>query len=253
MLKVHNLTRAYGGLKAVDDLSFTVNDKEIVGLIGPNGAGKTTAFNLITGFTDSDSGRVVFKGEEINGLKPYQIIQKRIGRTFQGTRIYKKLNVWQNMFIARHSRVKASSWSAIFGSGRIRKEAEETEQLMRTLLNKVGLADVDLYATASDLPFASQSLLGMAMALSSDPLMIFLDEPLSGMTSAEVAEVGKLIRRFRDEEGITILLIEHNMKAVMELCDRVVVMDYGRSIAQGVPEEIQKNRAVIEAYLGAEM
>lgn len=250
MLEIDRLKKAYGGLMAVYDVSFKIEPGEIVGLIGPNGAGKTTVFNLISGYVPADAGRMIFRGQELSGLKPHQIARRELSRTFQGTRVFRKLTVRQNIFIARHSRLAAGSWRALAGSRLVKRQAAETEDRMRALLEFVGL-NVDPEAAVGKLPFASQALLGLAMALAAEPKLLLLDEPLAGMTSSEVDNVIALIRSIR-AKGITILLIEHNMKAVMRLCDRVVVLNYGRRIAEGQPQEIQAHPEVIRAYLGVE-
>lgn len=248
MLKIMGLSKNFGGVTAVNNLDLVVNQGEISGLIGPNGAGKTTVFNLITGFLRPTRGKIWFENSEITGKSTHSITDRGIGRTFQLTAYLPEMTLLQNVLISCHLHPRVGFWEAIFNtSSCCRKEQDAVDSAMKTLqfLGLKALKD----ELAQNLSYGYQRLLGMAMALSTKPKLLLLDEPLGGMNAQEVHETVAFIRKIRDT-GITVLLVEHNMRAVMELCDRIFVINFGRKIAEGIPSEIKINNKVIEAYLG---
>jgi len=251
LLELRNLTKNFGGLAAVQDLNLEVDDGEILGLIGPNGSGKTTVFNLITGFLKPTRGRVIYNGEDITGLPPHIIAGKGIGRIFQLTALFKESTVLENLLMAHHLHSHASFWEGVVNAPRARYEETEIEERSKQLLEMVGLGG-SWDKPAAALPYGHQRLLSVAIALALNPRLLLLDEPVTGMNLEEIAAMMSLIRRIRDEMGMTLIVVEHHMKTVMELCERVVVLNYGRKIAEGPPEEISRNQEVIEAYLGVE-
>ncbi len=257
VLDVHQLTMNFGGLRALDSVDLDVRPKEIVALIGPNGAGKTTFFNCITGIYEPTGGDVFAarpggaKATRLNGLKPNQVTEKGLARTFQNIRLFPNMTALENVMIGRHCRTSAGIVGAIFRGPRTRKEERETVTRSHELLEKVDLAEY-VNELASNLPYGAQRRLEIARALATEPFLLLLDEPAAGMNPQETLELDELITRIRDEEGISILLIEHDMKLVMSLSDRIFVMDYGRKIAEGSPEQIRVNPEVIKAYLGEE-
>jgi len=250
MLEVRGLSKNFGGLKAVSELDFDIVEGEILGLVGPNGAGKTTVFNLITGIYSPHEGEIVFRGEEITGLKPHEIAIKGIGRTFQLTTLYNNCTVLENVIIGNHSKLKARLWSILWRTRSYSREEKEAERRALEILEFIELSE-QRNTLAQNLPHGYQLRLEIAIAISTDPKLLLLDEPVSGMNPEETNEVMALIRKIRDK-GTTILLIEHDMRAVMGLCDRIVVLNYGRKLAEGTPQEIKENKEVIEAYLGRE-
>ncbi|MCD6487402.1 MAG: ABC transporter ATP-binding protein [Syntrophobacterales bacterium] len=258
VLKVQNLGMNFGGLRALDDLDLDVCRNEIVALIGPNGAGKTTFFNCITGIyppTDGDVfifARGMDKPDRINGVKPNKVTEKGLARTFQNIRLFPNMTVLENVMIGRHCRMHAGVLGAILrGRSTIREEKKAVEDSY-AILEKIGLAQfVDEFA--KNLPYGAQRRLEIARAMATEPFLLLLDEPAAGMNPYETRELDELIKQIRDEEGISILLIEHDMKLVMSLSDRIFVVDYGKKIAQGTPEEIRNNPVVIKAYLGEEI
>jgi branched-chain amino acid transport system ATP-binding protein len=248
VLEIRNLSRHFGGVTAVDGLDLDVYRSEILGLIGPNGAGKTTLFNVISGFFPPTSGDVQMNGKTIGGLRPDQIAARGIGRTFQQTVLFMQSTVLENVVIGSHMDFSSGLFSQFLHGGRARHdEARVREKALEILefMGLVGLKD----ELAQNLPHGHQRTLGMCVALAADPKVLLLDEPLTGMNPTETSTTIGLIRQLRDR-GITIVIVEHNMKAVMSLCERLVVLHYGRKIAEGKPDEIQDNHAVIEAYLG---
>ncbi|MBW2649263.1 MAG: ABC transporter ATP-binding protein [Deltaproteobacteria bacterium] len=258
VLKVQNLGMNFGGLRALDDLDLDVCKDEIVALIGPNGAGKTTFFNCITGIYPPTDGDVLIFApgrdmpERINGVKPNKVTEKGLARTFQNIRLFPNMTVLENVMIGRHCRMHAGVLGAILrGRSTIREEKKAVEDSY-AILEKIGLAQfVDEFA--KNLPYGAQRLLEIARAMATEPFLLLLDEPAAGMNPNETQELDELIKQIRDEEGISILLIEHDMKLVMSLSDRIFVVDYGKKIAQGTPEEIRNNPVVIKAYLGEEV
>jgi len=250
LLEAKNLKKDFGGVVAVDNFSFSVKEGEIVAIIGPNGAGKTTVFNLITGVHSLTSGEIFLHGEKINGLKPYQIAEKGISRTFQNLQIFGNMTVVENVMVGRHPRSKAGIISAALSLGSARSEEKQILEVSTKLLEDVGLASraTDL---ASSLPFGSLRLVEIARAVAVEPKLLLLDEPAAGLAGQETADLAQLIYRIRDG-GTSILLVEHDMELVMGVADWVYVLDYGRMIAEGTRSEIQSDAKVIAAYLGDE-
>ena len=251
LLKAENVSEVFGGLKAVSDFDFFINKGELVGLIGPNGAGKTTAFNLITGVYQPTTGTIEFDGKSIVGLKPYQITQRGIARTFQNIRLFSELSVLDNVKIAFHSHVKYSVAEAVLRLGRYFSEAKDTEEKSMKLL-KIFKLDGKAHEMAKNLPYGAQRRLEIARALAAQPKLLLLDEPAAGMNPQETQELMEMIRWIRKEFGLTVLLIEHDMSLVMGICERIYVLEYGMIIAKGTPAEIKSNPEVIRAYLGGE-
>ena len=251
LLKAENVSEVFGGLKAVDDFNIYINKGELIGLIGPNGAGKTTAFNLITGVYRPTTGEITFDGSSIVGLKPYQITQRGITRTFQNIRLFSELSVLDNVKIAYHCHVKYGLLESVLRIGRYFSEEEEIEKESLNLL-KIFKLDEHANEVAKNLPYGAQRRLEIARALAAKPKLLLLDEPAAGMNPQETHELMEMIQWIRKQFGLTVLLIEHDMSLVMGICERIYVLEYGIIIASGTPEEIQNNPEVIRAYLGAE-
>lgn len=252
MLKTNKLSIMFGGLRAVSNLNLEIKKGQLVGLIGPNGAGKTTVFNLITGVYQPTEGEVLFDGEDTKGLKPFQVTQRGMARTFQNIRLFANLTVLDNVKIAYHFHVKYGVLESIFRVGRYFSEEADLDEKAIKLLDIFGLADKK-DELAKNLPYGEQRRLEIARALATKPKLLLLDEPAAGMNPQETHELMELIRWIRDQFELTILLIEHDMSLVMGVCEHIYVLEYGAMIASGTPEEIKHNPRVIEAYLGEEV
>lgn len=252
LLKATNLSKVFGGLKAVSNFDVVIEKGELVGLIGPNGAGKTTAFNLLTGVYEPTTGEIELDGQSVVGLKPYQITQKGLARTFQNIRLFSELTVLDNVKIAYHFHVKYGILESVLRMGRYHKEEAEIEKKAIELL-KIFQLDEKKDEIAKNLPYGEQRRLEIARALAAQPKLLLLDEPAAGMNPQETQQLMGMIKWIRTEFDLTILLIEHDMNLVMNVCERIYVLEYGSIIAQGIPEEIKNNPRVIEAYLGEEV
>jgi branched-chain amino acid transport system ATP-binding protein len=252
LLKATKLSKEFGGLKAVSNFDVTIEKGELIGLIGPNGAGKTTAFNLLTGVYEPTTGEIEFDGRSIVGLKPYQITQRGLARTFQNIRLFSELSVLDNVKIAYHFHVKYGILESVLHMGRYHKEEAEIEEKAIAILKIFNLADKK-DEISKNLPYGEQRRLEIARALAAQPKLLLLDEPAAGMNPQETQQLMKMIQWIKQEFDLTILLIEHDMSLVMNVCERIYVLEYGSIIAQGVPEEIKNNPRVIEAYLGEEV
>jgi len=250
LVEVGKLTKIFGGLVANRDIDFIIPRRSIVSIIGPNGAGKTTLFNQISGYYQPTSGTILFDGVDIVGLAPNDVAELGIGRTYQNIRLFADMTVLANVMVGRHARLKSQWYEVILGLPKVQKEEDETRQRARELLELVGLPRRYEHDLAKNLPYGEQRRLEVARALAGDPKLLLLDEPTAGMNPGETARMTQFIGRLRQELGLTILLIEHDMKVVMGVSERITVLDYGEKIAEGSPEEIRTNPRVIEAYLG---
>lgn len=250
LLELNSVTKHFGGVVAVDGVSFKVYPGEIVGLIGPNGAGKTTLFNLITGIFPLTQGEILFQGQRINNLKPNVIAQLGITRTFQNLQMFANMQVIENVMVGAHNRGTTSLMQAAFSLPGVRQEEARIKDKALEYLREVGL-EKQAYAMADNLPFGQQRLVEIARAMASEPKFVILDEPAAGLNSSETFGLIQLIRKMRSDDK-TIMLVEHDMETVMTLADRIVVLDFGAKIAEGTPYEIQANAKVIKAYLGEE-
>ncbi len=248
VLSVENVAVHFGGLVAISDMTFSVRAGEIVGLIGPNGAGKTTAFNVITGFWQQTSGNIRYRETVLNGLKPHEVAQLGLVRTFQRTSVFQERSVFQNILTGLHCQGHSKLWDILLQTARERASERKLEDAAHEIMAFVGL-ERRANEHAGTLPYGEQRLLGVALALAVKPSLLLLDEPVSGMNPAETARFVQLVEKIR-ASGVTILLVEHDMPMVMEVCDRIVVLNYGKIIAEGTPAEIQSNLEVIRAYLG---
>ena len=247
ILEVRDLTRRFGGLVAVSDLSLSVEEGEIRGLIGPNGAGKTTTFNVISGFYPPSEGRVLFRGEDVAGMSTNAIAARGLVRTFQATTLFQELTVLENVLVGRHLKARTGPFRALLGADRPREEAARARAI--EILDFFGLGERREDPGLS-LPHGLQRALGVAVAFAAEPKLLLLDEPFTGMNPEETRRMMEIVRKVRDR-GITILLVEHDMQAVMGLCDRITVLNFGRLLAEGTPGEVRRHPDVIEAYLGA--
>ena len=252
LLKVNDVSMVFGGLRAVSNFSMEIKKGELIGLIGPNGAGKTTAFNMLTGVYTPSEGEITFEGKLVNGKKPYQVTAMGMARTFQNIRLFSELSVIDNVKIAYNMHVKYSLTEAVCRFGRYFNEEENITEKAVELL-KIFKLDRFKDEMAKNLPYGEQRRLEIARALATEPKLLLLDEPAAGMNPQETHELMEMIRWIRQEFNLSILLIEHDMSLVMGVCERLYVLEYGFCIAKGLPEEIKKNKRVIEAYLGEEV
>jgi len=251
LLEVKNVCKYYEGIVALENVNLEVFDSEIVGLIGPNGAGKTTLFNVVTGFLSASRGIVIFDNVDITGFRADQIAHMGIGKTFQASVLFMQATVFDNVFFAFHKHYKEPGWKAFMHTPGARKEDHFIKERVTKILQFVGL-DPLKDEMAANLSHGHQRLLGVSLALATNPKLLLLDEPVAGMNSVETTLMVDLIRKIREKET-AVVVIEHDMKAIMALCDRIVALHYGRKIAEGQPDEIRNNEALIEAYLGREI
>lgn len=252
LLQINGLTHYFGGLKAVDDFNLELAEDEIVGLIGPNGAGKTTVFNLVCGLYKPSQGKVHFNGNDLVGRYPHQITSLGIGRTFQNIRLWNELSVLHNLRIAHSSQIKYSLLDSFFLSRKMQEEERQTVRAAMDLLERFGLTDF-AHELPTNLPYGVQRRVEICRALVMNPRLLLLDEPAAGMNPGEISALMDLIRWVKKEFAVTIWIIEHQMRVIMGICDRIKVIDFGRTIAEGTPDEIRNNPRVLEAYLGEEV
>ena len=252
LLEVEQVSRRFGGLSALKDVSFSVGEGEIVGLIGPNGAGKTTCFNVISGVVPPSSGAIRFRGRSIVGRKTSQIVHEGLVRTFQATTVFPASSVIENVLRGAFATTPVSMVGSIFNTGAARATLAATRTRCEQLLDRLSLTQFR-DRRASELPYGGQRRLGVAIALAANPKLLMLDEPVAGLNPEEAADFGRLIKRLHESEKISVLLVEHHMRLVMGICNRIVVLDHGEKIAEGVPAEISVNPKVVQAYLGAEV
>jgi len=250
LLELQKLTKSFGGLTAVNELDLSIERGEIVGLIGPNGAGKTTVFNTISGVFRPTKGKVLFKDKDITGLKPHAVVKKGLVRTFQLTTLFGDMTVLQNILVGFHLASGMGFWAALFNTASARSGQERLLRKAAELANFMGLGQTQ-YELARNLPHGHQRALEMAIALAASPELLLLDEPVTGMNAEEIEQMMNRINDTRNQ-GITILLVEHDMRVVMDICDRICVLNFGGKIAEGSPKEVCENKEVVAAYLGTE-
>jgi branched-chain amino acid transport system ATP-binding protein len=250
ILATQNVTKVFGGLVAVEDVSFSVPRRSIVSIIGPNGAGKTTFFNMLTGLYKPTVGSITFEGKDVTGMRPDKITSRGVARTFQNIRLFSSMTALENVMVGQHSRMKGGLFGSILRTPRVRKEEVAVREKGREMLAYAGLKDAEFDRMASTLSYGDQRRVEIARALASDPALLLLDEPTAGMNPQESARLTEFMEQLREELNLAILLIEHDMKVVMDVSEHITVLDHGMKIAEGLPEEIRSNDRVIEAYLG---
>jgi branched-chain amino acid transport system ATP-binding protein len=251
LLQTTDVVKRFGGLVAVNKISISLEQGRIASIIGPNGAGKTTFFNTLTGIYKPDEGQINFNDRSLIGLRPDQVSERGIARTFQNIRLFGAMTVLENILVGMHTQLKQSAIDALFRTKKFHNEERDSENRAKELMRYVGLKNVG-NQLARNLPYGGQRRIEIARAIAANPTLLLLDEPTAGMNPNETADAIKLFRRIRDDKGITILLIEHDMRVVMGISEHISVMDYGEKIAEGTPKEIRDNQRVIEAYLGRE-
>ena len=252
LLSIQHVTKVFGGLTAVDRVDLDIAERSITSLIGPNGAGKTTLFNCLTGLHRPEVGKILFNGSSLIGLRPDEITDRGVARTYQNIRLFGRMTALENVLVGQHLRLQASHWSAVLRTAGQQAEERAAREFARELLDFVGLSGRE-EVVSTNLPYGDQRLLEVARALGSRPRLLLLDEPAAGMNPSETDRMMDLVHRLRDEKGVTVFLIEHDMKVVMSISESVAVLDYGEKIAEGTPKEVRSNARVIEAYLGPEV
>ena len=250
LLAAREISKIFGGLVAVDDVDFAIAPKSIVSIIGPNGAGKTTFFNMLTGLYKPTLGRITFDGRDITGQRPDRITSLGVARTFQNIRLFGTMSAVENVMVGQHARMKAGIFGAILRTPAVRREESRVREHAREMLDYVGLQSSVFDQIAANLSYGDQRRVEIARAIASEPALLLLDEPTAGMNPNESARLTEFMVKLRDERGLSILLIEHDMKVVMEVSEQITVLDHGQKIAEGKPQEIRENERVVEAYLG---